>query len=213
MPFSTATRYPPSDGAQRNGLQRHGFAVFHQVNKRSLRSALNGGGWDKRGIPCLVSSSMRTLTNCEANSVLSSLVNSALNLNGAGGGIDLTLSMARSLPSASLMVLSRDHASTRQRLHRYCRCFMMAGILSSGMVNIVVDRLQLRHDDDIARIARMHDVAGIDLPESNAPFHRRSDFRIIEIAPWRCRLRPGRSAPRLSYCLTSVCLRIDLLSL
>ena len=124
---------------------------------------------------------MRTLTNWFGNSARLSLANSALSLT-VPVVVSIWLSTVTSLPVASLTFWSRSHASTTIASPLASRR-ITRGTLSSGIGNTTAIGCSWAITTRPFASRRVHDVAGIDLAQADAPADRRGDARVGELQP------------------------------
>ena len=116
---------------------------------------------------------MRTLTNWFGNSAPSSLANCAFSLTVPVVG-SIWLSTVSSVPAASFVFCSRSQASTGSfSPARSALQHRRQAVLRDGEDHR--DRLQLRDHHQAVGVARVHDVAGVDLAQAEAPADRRGD--------------------------------------
>ena len=179
-PLSIGGRSRPATGPSFTGVHRDRLVVLDDVDERAGRAALDRRRSARASRRVSVSTSMRTLTNWFGNSALSSLANSALQLDRAGRRCRSGCRRSAACRSRASILPSRSQASTAtasplcMRLH-HARHVVLGNREDDG------DRLQLRDHDEAVGVGRVHDVARIDLAQSDAAADRRGDARVGEL--------------------------------
>ena len=176
--------------------RRRVLVVLDHVDEGALRAALDRGRRDQR----------RVLERLEQHAHVDELVREeravvvrrtrALSLTVPVVG-SIWLSTVSSLPVGELVASARGPRPRPRCASPRCSRFSTRGRLSCGEREDDADRLQLRDHDEAVRVARAHDVAGIDLAQADAAADRRGDRRVGELQLRVVDLRPGRPSPRL----------------